>query len=53
MLSQLTGDRKLLRAAIENLGSSNGTPFYDALRRELPMKYFMNHRAKKCADGAR
>ena len=33
VLSQLTGDRKLLRAAIENLGSSNGTPFYDALTR--------------------
>jgi len=33
VLSQLTGDRKLLRAAIENLGSSNGTPFYDALAR--------------------
>src|SRR4030095_10244469 len=33
VLSQLTGDRKLLRAAIENLGSSNGMPFYDALAR--------------------
>src|SRR5258705_4186672 len=33
VLSQLTGDRKLLRAAIENLGSSNGTPCYDALAR--------------------
>ncbi|MGH9874715.1 MAG: VWA domain-containing protein [Pyrinomonadaceae bacterium] len=33
VLSQLTGDRKQLRAAIENLGSSNGTPFYDALAR--------------------
>ena len=33
VLSQLTGDRKLLRAAIENLGSSNGTPFYDGLAR--------------------
>jgi VWFA-related protein len=33
VLSQLTGDRKLLRAAIENLGSSNGTPFYDGLVR--------------------
>ena len=31
VLSRLTDDRKLLRAAIENLGSSNGTPFYDAL----------------------
>jgi VWFA-related protein len=33
VLSRLTDDRKLLRAAIENLGSSNGTPFYDGLVR--------------------
>lgn len=33
VLAKLTGDRKLLRTAIENLGSSNGTPFYDALER--------------------
>jgi len=33
VLSKLTGDRKLLRTAIDNLGSSNGTPFYDALER--------------------
>jgi VWFA-related protein len=33
VLSKLSDDRKLLRAAIENLGSSNGTPFYDALER--------------------
>jgi Ca-activated chloride channel homolog len=33
VLSKLTGDRKRLRTAIENLGSSNGTPFYDALER--------------------
>ena len=33
VLSNLTGDRKVLRAAIENLGSSNGTPFYDGLAR--------------------
>ena len=33
VLSKLTDDRKALRAAIENLGSSNGTPFYDALER--------------------
>ncbi len=33
VLSNLTDDRKLLRMAIENLGSSNGTPFYDALER--------------------
>src|SRR6185295_2392797 len=31
VLSGLTDDRKVLRAAIENLGSSNGTPYYDAL----------------------
>jgi len=33
VLSGLTDDRKVLRAAIENLGSSNGTPYYDALLR--------------------
>jgi Ca-activated chloride channel family protein len=33
VLAKLTEDRKLLRAAIANLGSSNGTPFYDALER--------------------
>jgi len=33
VLSPLTGDRKALRKAIENLGASNGTPFYDALVR--------------------
>ncbi|HSS20164.1 MAG TPA: VWA domain-containing protein [Pyrinomonadaceae bacterium] len=33
VLSQLTDDRKKLRAAIEELGSSAGTPFYDALTR--------------------
>ena len=31
ILSNLTDDRKALREAIGNLGSSNGTPFYDAL----------------------
>ena len=31
VLTRLTGDRKLLSQAIENLGTSNGTPFYDAL----------------------
>ena len=31
VLSKLTDDRTALRSAIENLGSSNGTPFYDAL----------------------
>lgn len=33
VLSNLTEDRQTLRLAIENLGSSNGTPFYDALER--------------------
>ena len=33
VLSGLNSDHKALRAAIENLGSSNGTPFYDALAR--------------------
>jgi VWFA-related protein len=33
VLAQLTGDRKVLRQAIENLGASNGTPFYDALEK--------------------
>jgi VWFA-related protein len=33
VLSGLESDRKVLRAAIENLGTSNGTPFYDALGR--------------------
>jgi VWFA-related protein len=31
VLTRLTDDRKTLRKAIEGLGSSNGTPFYDAL----------------------
>jgi len=33
VLSQLTDDRGQLRQAIENLGSSNGTPYYDALQK--------------------
>lgn len=33
VLSPLTDDRKALRAAIENLGTSSGTPFYDGLTR--------------------
>ena len=33
VLAPVTDDRKLLRRAIENLGTSNGTPFYDALAR--------------------
>ena len=31
LLSPLTGDRESLQKAIANLGSANGTPFYDAL----------------------
>ena len=33
VLSPLTDDREQLRAAIENLGASQGTPYYDALQR--------------------
>jgi VWFA-related protein len=33
VLAPLTDDRKLLRTATDNLGSSNGTPFYDGLKR--------------------
>src|SRR5713226_4880070 len=33
VLSALTSDRQLLRKAIDNIGTSNGTPFYDALGR--------------------
>ena len=33
VLSHLTSDRKLLQRAIGNVGSANGTPFYDALNR--------------------
>ena len=33
VLSGLEQDRKALRAAIENLGTSNGNPFYDGLGR--------------------
>ena len=33
VLSRLTDDRKQLRKAIAGIGSSNGTPFYDALER--------------------
>jgi Ca-activated chloride channel family protein len=31
VLAKLTDDRKTLKKAIDNLGSSNGTPYYDAL----------------------
>ena len=33
VLAQLTNNRKALREAIEDIGSSNGTPFYDSLSR--------------------
>ena len=33
VLTQLTSDREALRTAIENIGASNGTPYYDALER--------------------
>ena len=33
VLAPLTSDRKTLRNAMENLGASNGTPYYDALER--------------------
>jgi len=31
VLAKLTDERRILQKAIENLGSSNGTPYYDAL----------------------
>lgn len=31
VLAELTGDRAKLRRAVESVGASNGTPFYDAL----------------------
>jgi len=33
VLTKLTNDRESLQTAIDNLGSSNGTPYYDALNR--------------------
>src|ERR1043166_4109862 len=33
VLSSLTNDREQLRQAVEHLGSSNGTPYYDALQK--------------------
>ncbi len=33
VLTPLTGDRESLRTAIDNLGASQGTPYYDALQR--------------------
>ena len=51
VLSNLTDDRKALREAIENLGSSNGTPFYDAL--ELIADVIFNEPAKQEVRGRR
>jgi VWFA-related protein len=52
VLSGLTDDREKLRGAIDNLGTSNGTPFYDALGRvgtdvfrEPPREQFRGRRA--------
>ena len=52
VLSALTGEREKLRQAIDNLGTSNGTPFYDALGRvavevfrEPPREQFRGRRA--------
>lgn len=33
VLTRLTNDRKALQKALENIGASNGTPYYDALTR--------------------
>jgi VWFA-related protein len=33
VLSTLTSDRKALRQVVDHLGASNGTPYYDALKR--------------------
>ena len=51
VLSNLTDDRNALREAIENLGSSNGTPFYDAL--ELIADVIFNEPAKQEVRGRR
>lgn len=52
VLSSLTDDRKKLKKAIGELGSSNGTPFYDALERvanevfrDAPREEFRGRRA--------
>ena len=31
--SYLTDDREALRGAVQNIGASNGTPYYDAVER--------------------
>jgi len=52
VLSDLTNDRAKLRKAVESVGASNGTPFYDALLnvaekvfRELPRQEVRGRRA--------
>ena len=52
VLTPLTSDRESLRNAIENLGASNGTPYYDALEqvadnifREPPREEMRGRRA--------
>ncbi|HEU4714454.1 MAG TPA: VWA domain-containing protein [Pyrinomonadaceae bacterium] len=52
VLTPLTSDRESLRSAIENLGASNGTPYYDALEqvadnifREPPREEMRGRRA--------
>lgn len=52
VLTPLTSDRESLRGAIENLGASNGTPYYDALEqvadnifREPPREELRGRRA--------
>ncbi len=52
VLTPLTSDRDALRGAIENLGASNGTPYYDALERVVDC-IFREPREMKCADVAR
>ncbi|MGI8732833.1 MAG: VWA domain-containing protein [Pyrinomonadaceae bacterium] len=46
VLSPLTGDRTSLQKAIANLGSANGTPFYDALDR-IAMEVFRESPAEE------
>jgi hypothetical protein len=50
VLSSLTDKRVVLRNAIATLGTSNGTPFYDALSR-VAMKCFAIRRLMNFADG--
>ena len=52
VVSPLTGDRRLLRAAIDNIRTSNGTPYYDSLLqvvdkvfRDPPADQFRGRRA--------